>query len=144
MAHLGLRPQSVRLLGGHKIQGKTAEEAEAILKLAKRMEAAGAAAILLEAVPPDVSQAVVEQTAIPVIGCGAGRACHGSVFVTHDALGLTDRRPRFVPDLGDLSGPMVERFAEFVRQVSSGRYPSSEQEYAMESAQRQRFVAGQA
>jgi 3-methyl-2-oxobutanoate hydroxymethyltransferase len=143
VAHLGLRPQAVRLLGGHKIQGKTAQQASQILTLAAQMESAGAASILLEAVPPEVAQAVVAQCRVPVIGCGAGHACHASVVVVHDALGLTPRRPRFVPDLGDLAGPLVDRFASYVSLVSSGRYPSSEQEYAMDEPERTQFVAGQ-
>src|SRR5215211_6534498 len=72
MAHLGLRPQAVGVLGGYRAQGRTAHDAEQIVDLATRMQESGAAAILLEAVPAEVSAAVVEATAIPVIGCGAG------------------------------------------------------------------------
>src|SRR5438270_525729 len=75
MAHLGLRPQAVGVLGGYKAQGRTVEEAERIVALALRMEASGAAAILLEAVPPEVAEAVVGTVSVPVIGCGAGPAC---------------------------------------------------------------------
>jgi ketopantoate hydroxymethyltransferase len=64
--------------------------------------------------------------------------------VTHDALGLTDRRPRFVPELGDISDPMRRCFADYVRQVRDGRYPQSQQEYVMDEAERKRFAAGQA
>ena len=131
MAHVGLRPQSVGLMGGYKFQGRTAEEAREIVALAKAMEKAGAAALLLEAVPPEVAAAVVEQTTIPVIGCGAGPACHGSVIVTHDAVGLTAHPPRFAPRLGDLAGPMRNLFAEYVRVVTSKQYPAPEHLYRM-------------
>lgn len=131
MAHIGLRPQSVSLLGGYKFQGRTADEAARIVELAESMEQAGAAAILLEAVPPQVSEAVVSRTSLPVIGCGAGPACHGTVFVTHDALGLTQHRPRFVPDLLDAAGPLRQAFAGYVDAVSAGAYPAGEHNYIM-------------
>jgi 3-methyl-2-oxobutanoate hydroxymethyltransferase len=129
MAHLGLRPQSIGLMGEFKAQGRTAAEAGKIVALAERLVDAGAAAILLEAVPPEVSASVVEAVAAPVIGCGAGKACHGYVFVTHDALGLTPHKPRFVPSLGDLATPMIEAFQGYVRLVNSGKYPAAEHNY---------------
>ena len=140
IAHLGLRPQSVGWLGGYKFQGRTAEAAAAIVDLALRTEDAGAAGILLEAVPPEVSRVVVERTRVPVIGCGAGPDCHGFVFVTHDAVGLSTMKPRFVPDLGDLASPAVRSFGEYVRQVTSGQYPGPEHQYQMEPAERHNFL----
>jgi 3-methyl-2-oxobutanoate hydroxymethyltransferase len=139
MAHLGLRPQSVGLTGGYRFQGRTAAEADAIVALAVRMQAAGAAAVLLEAVPPEVAQAVVDATDVPVIGCGAGPACHGSVVVTHDALNVTPSRPRFVPELGDVAGAMTAAFAEYVRRVGDGSYPAPAHHYAMDPAELAKF-----
>lgn len=139
MAHLGLRPQSVALTG-YRTQGRTAEDAERIVALALQTERAGAAALLLEAVPAEVAEGVVEATSIPVIGCGAGSACHGSVFVTHDALGLTPRPPRFAPHLADLASPAVAAYAEYVRQVVGGEYPSSDQQYTMPPEERAKFL----
>ena len=106
------------------------------MQLATRLVRAGAAGILLEAVPPSVAAAVVEAVSVPVIGCGAGPACHGYVFVTHDALGLTPRRPKFVPRLGDLATPMIEAFQTYVRLVSSGKYPAPEYNYGEKPAQK--------
>src|SRR5450432_669336 len=106
IAHLGLRPQSVNVLGGYKFQGRTADEARKILSLSLLMEKSGAAALLLECVPPEVSAVVVKQCSIPVIGCGAGPACVGSVIVTHDSIGLTREPPRFVPKIGDVAEKM--------------------------------------
>lgn len=143
MAHLGLRPQSVGVLGGYKAQGRTADEARAVVALALQMQNAGAVAILLEAVPPEVSQAVVDATSVPVIGCGAGPACHGHVIVTHDAIGLTSRPPRFVPRLGDMAAAMIDCFARYVRQVQTGEYPSAEHTYAMLPEELQRFRLAQ-
>jgi 3-methyl-2-oxobutanoate hydroxymethyltransferase len=133
MAHLGLKPQSVAQLGGYKVQGRTAEECAQIVELAEMMEAAGASAILLEAVPPEVGQAVARAVKVPVIGCGAGPACHGFVFVTHDAVGLSEHTPRFVPRLGDLATPALEAYRQYVRLVAEGRYPGPEHGYEMKS-----------
>ena len=140
IAHLGLKPQSVGLLGGYRFQGRTAREANEILASALRMEDAGAAAILLEAVPPEIAMAVVEQTDVPIIGCGAGPACHASVIVTQDGLGLTPHRPRFVPTLTELAMPLKDAFATYVRNVSKGSYPAPEHDYVMPPAERASFV----
>lgn len=140
MAHLGLRPQSVSLLGGYRFQGRTADEAHHIVKLAKEMEAAGAASILLEAVPPEVSQAVVNQVRLPVIGCGAGPACHGHVVVTPDALGLSPRTPRFVPRVGELSEPLTAALSEYVRRISGKTYPAKEECYEMPPDEKVKFM----
>jgi 3-methyl-2-oxobutanoate hydroxymethyltransferase len=136
MAHLGLRPQAVGVLGGYRAQGRTAVDAQAIIDLALRLQLAGAAAILLEAVPAEVSAAVVEAVTLPVIGCGAGPACHGFVVVTHDVLGLTPRPPKFAPVLGDLKTPTVAAFREYVRQIETGAYPSAEHGYEMPAEQK--------
>jgi 3-methyl-2-oxobutanoate hydroxymethyltransferase len=140
MAHLGLRPQTVNLLGGYKFQGRSAAEAEAILSLALDMQHAGAAALLLEAVPPEVSARVVRETSIPVIGCGAGPACHGSVVVTHDAVGFSPHRPRFVPQLGDVATVLKELLDRYVNIVESGAYPAAEHQYEMPAEEKARFA----
>jgi 3-methyl-2-oxobutanoate hydroxymethyltransferase len=140
MAHLGLRPQSVGVIGGYRTQGRTAYEAQEIVALSLQMQRAGAAALLLEAVPAEVGKAVVEATSVPVIGCGAGPSCHGHVFVTHDAVGLSPSRPRFAPQLGDLATPAKAAFAEYVKQVDSGEYPAPENQYEMSPEERAKFL----
>jgi len=144
MAHLGLRPQSVNLLGGYRWQGRTAREADELVRTALVFQRAGAAAILLEAVPPQVSQAIVDSTDVPIIGCGAGPACHGHVVVTHDALGLTGVAPRFVPVLADLASPMKAAFADYVRQIEAGIYPASQHLYEMADDEAAKFSRGRA
>jgi 3-methyl-2-oxobutanoate hydroxymethyltransferase len=139
MAHLGLRPQAVHMLGGYRAQCRTAAEAENLVRTAKHLAHAGAAALLLEAVPPQVAQAVVSATEVPVIGCGAGPACHGHVFVTHDALGLTPAAPRFVPPLADLAGAMKTAFADYLRQVEAGEYPGPQHAYEMNEDELAKF-----
>jgi 3-methyl-2-oxobutanoate hydroxymethyltransferase len=139
MAHIGLKPQAVNVLGGFRFQGRTAEEARAIVALAVQMERSGAAALLLEAVPPEVSEKVVQRTGIPVIGCGAGPACHGSVVVVHDTIGMSQHRPRFAPQVGDVAGALKESVGRYVELVSSGKYPAAEHQYEMPAAQKARF-----
>jgi len=139
MAHVGLRPQRVCVLGGYRVQGKTAEEAMEIVNLACEAERHGAVSILLEAVPPEVAKAVVDRTSVPVIGCGAGPWCHGSVVVTHDALGLSGVRPKFVPVLGDLATPTVGALREYARAVADGSYPGPQHCYSMPQEELERF-----
>lgn len=139
IAHLGLRPQSVGLIGGYRYQGRTVNEAMAIVKMAVKMAKAGAAGLLLEAVPLEVASAVCEAVEIPVIGCGAGHPCHASVVVTHDAIGLTRQAPRFVPAVGALAEPLTKAFAEYARVISSGQYPAPEHRYEMNPEERAGF-----
>lgn len=139
MAHVGLKPQSVGLLGGYRFQGRTATEARDVTDLAVRMQDAGAAALLLEAVPNEVSEAIIARTTVPVIGCGAGPACHGHVVVTHDMLSLTARPPRFAPKLADIATPLRQAFEQYVRQVTGGTYPAPEHLYEMPETERREF-----
>lgn len=139
IAHLGLRPQTVGLLGAYRFQGRTAVEAQDIVASSLRMQDAGAAAILLEAVPPEVAKAVVEKTYVPIVGCGAGPACHSSVIVTQDGLGLTPYRPRFVPALGDHAPILRGAFEKYVAAVADGSYPAAEHNYVMPPAEKEEF-----
>lgn len=134
MAHIGLRPQTVNLLGSYKTQGRTPSEAAELLELAKACHDHGAAALLLEAVPSATAAQVVEQVPLPVIGCGAGPACHGHVVVTQDLLGLTPHRPKFVPDAPDQSGNLQQVFKSWTHSVSSHTYPAPQHEYQMATA----------
>jgi 3-methyl-2-oxobutanoate hydroxymethyltransferase len=77
---------------------------------------------------------------VPVIGCGAGPACHGHVIVTHDAASLTTHRPRFVPVLGDLATPAKNLFARYVQQVAAGQYPAAEHAYEMPVEEKAKFI----
>jgi 3-methyl-2-oxobutanoate hydroxymethyltransferase len=140
VAHLGLRPQFIGRLGEYKAQGRSATDAMKVVELSQRFTEAGAAAILLEAVPPEVSAAVVAAVNVPVIGCGAGPACHGHVVVTQDAIGLTSRKPRFVPELGDLATPARQAFESYVGLITDRAYPAAEHLYAMPADERTLFV----
>lgn len=128
-AHLGLRPQAA-MVSGYRAQGRTADEAVKIVRTATAFEHAGAVAILLEAVPAEVGQAVVDAVKVPVIGCGAGPAPMAHVVVIQDLLAETEVHPRFVPDIGqNLSlREAVRRWAVAVR---SGNYPARQHCYDM-------------
>ncbi len=141
MAHLGLRPQSVGLLGGYRFQGRTAAEATAIVDGAATLIDAGAAAILLEAVPPELSAALVAKIDAPVIGCGAGPACDGAVVVIHDLMGLSPKPPRFVPVLGGPGKSLAECCSTFVDRVADGTYPATEHDYVMPVDEKSRFLS---
>lgn len=131
VAHIGLRPQAVGVLGGYKTQGRTEAAAEELVDLAVRCQEAGAVALLLEAVPSEAAGRVVDATALPVIGCGAGPRCHAHVVVTPDLLGLSGHRPKFVPADHDLSGAVRGAIKDWVVAVASGAYPGAEHEYRM-------------
>jgi len=131
MVHLGLRPQTVSLLGGYRAQARTPHEIDQLVADAMVLEKAGAATILLEAVPPAAARAIIAATALPVIGCGAGPDCHGHVVVVHDCLGLTSNPPRFVPVLADMAGAYKNAFADYVHRVADGRYPAAQHVYEM-------------
>jgi 3-methyl-2-oxobutanoate hydroxymethyltransferase len=130
MAHLGLTPQSVRAIGGFRVQGRTPSAAQRILHDARALEQAGAFSLVLEAVPPDVAREVTEALTIPTIGIGAGPHCDGQVLVIHDLLGLSfGRMPRFVKRYANLGEQAVEAMRRFAREVGDGTFPAPEHSY---------------
>ena len=126
VAHIGARPQQSKRGGGYRSVGRTANEAKSLVADAVALEAAGATMLLIEAAPNEVSQRIVEKTSIPVIGCGAGTACHGQIVVLHDLLGLTDWQPSFAKPITRLGEPLVAavtRWIEMVRESDLGEHP---------------------
>lgn len=129
MGHLGLTPQSVHQLGGYRVQGR-GEAAQQILQDAKHLEAAGAFAVVLEAIPQALGREVTESLSIPTIGIGAGPHCDAQVLVLHDFLGLTTgRTPRFVKRYASLGDEVTRAAKEFAREVAEGSFPDSEHSY---------------
>jgi 3-methyl-2-oxobutanoate hydroxymethyltransferase len=120
-AHVGFRPQTTAVLGGATAQGRTQAGLEQIVRDAKAMEAAGAVLVLVEAVPDEVTRRIVAETTVPVIGIGAGTACHGQILVVHDLLGLTDTPPRFAEPVDNLGERIRAAGAEWVERVRSDR-----------------------
>jgi 3-methyl-2-oxobutanoate hydroxymethyltransferase len=132
VTHLGLRPQQVTTPGGYRAQARDREAIDDLVKDARRMVDAGAAMILLEAVPSEASLAVVAAVDVPVIGCGAGPACDGHVLVTQDMLGLAmTKPPRFVPVLAELGPTCAAAMLKYVQDIVSGVYPRPEHIYPM-------------
>jgi 3-methyl-2-oxobutanoate hydroxymethyltransferase len=135
IAHLGLRPQTVTTPDGYRAQARDPASICALVDHARRMVDAGAAMLLLEAVPGEASRAVVDAVEAPVIGCGAGPACDGHVVVTHDLLGISaGRPPRFVPVLANLRETTEHAMRTYVADVAARRYPAAEHVYGMRKA----------
>lgn len=126
-AHLGLLPQSVHKLGGYRIQGREASDAEQILADAQAMEQAGADLLVLECVPRELARQISEALTIPVIGIGAGPDTDGQVLVLYDMLGITPgKRPKFSHDFLADSGTIDKALTAYTEQVKSGHFPAAE------------------
>jgi 3-methyl-2-oxobutanoate hydroxymethyltransferase len=119
VAHIGSRPQRAKHDGGYRAAGRTKAQATALLEDAQRLEDAGASMLLVEAVPAEVSAQVVEQSMIPVIGCGAGPACHGQIVVLQDLLGLTDWQPAFAQPVTNAAQVLQDAAATWMRKVTA-------------------------
>ncbi|MCP5488633.1 MAG: 3-methyl-2-oxobutanoate hydroxymethyltransferase [Verrucomicrobia bacterium] len=129
LGHIGLLPQSVKAMGGYRVQGKTEEAARQLIEEAKAVEDAGAFALVLEAMPPSVAQAITEAVSLPTIGIGAGRSCDGQVLVINDLLGLTDKPPKFAKAYAKLGEETRRAIAAYRDEVQSGAFPGDEQTY---------------
>lgn len=130
MGHLGLTPQSVHALGGFRVQGRGEGAAERLVDDARRLEDAGAFAIVLEGVPGSVGTAVSAALRVPTIGIGAGPGTDAQVLVWHDLLGLsTGRLPRFVKPYADLRREIVSAVKAFRAEVADGEFPGPEHTY---------------
>src|SRR5216117_954616 len=130
MGHLGLTPQSVHALGGHRVQGRDEKTAERLKEDAKALEDAGAFAIVLELIPAPLASQITRSVAIPTIGIGAGPACDGQVLVVHDMLGLNDRfAAKFVKRYATLAEDVREAVQLYAAEVREGRYPGPEHSF---------------
>jgi 3-methyl-2-oxobutanoate hydroxymethyltransferase len=130
MGHVGLTPQSVNALGGYRVQGKTPLTAEQVLRDARSVEAAGAFAIVLEALPRELATEITRTVRIPTIGIGAGPDCDGQILVLHDMLGLTFQEPpKFARRYANLSEVISNAVREYCADVQSGSFPSDAESY---------------
>ena len=135
MGHIGLTPQSVNALGGYRVQGKTVDSAEQLLRDARAVEAAGAFAIVLEAVPRELATQITRELRIPTIGIGAGPDCDGQILVVHDLLGLTfDATPKFTRKYANVGEVISNAVREYCDDVRSGSFPSDAESYHSGSA----------
>ena len=122
MGHVGLTPQSFRVLG-YKQQGKTEKEANLIIDRAIALEQAGAFSIILEHIPSELAGTITSKLTIPTIGIGAGNKCDGQVLVTADFLGLSERQPPFAKSYVNLQEVMINAVKEFKSEVQDKKFP---------------------
>jgi 3-methyl-2-oxobutanoate hydroxymethyltransferase len=141
MGHVGLTPQSASALGGFKAQGRTAESAAQIGRDAFALQAAGCFAIVFEAVPAAVADALMPHITVPVIGIGAGLATDGQVLVFHDLLGITTgpHNPRFVKRFAEIHDRMVEGVRAYAGEVRARRFPDAEHVYSADPDEVEEF-----
>jgi 3-methyl-2-oxobutanoate hydroxymethyltransferase len=136
MGHVGLTPQTATALGGYKAQGKTAKQAIQLCEDALALQAVGCFAIVFEAVPAAVTEAIVEKLEIPSIGIGAGPATSGQVLVFHDLLGITTgRMAKFVKQYAHVHDEMVGGVRQYVAEVRSRHFPEPDHVYGVEPAE---------
>ncbi|HWP64834.1 MAG TPA: 3-methyl-2-oxobutanoate hydroxymethyltransferase [Candidatus Limnocylindria bacterium] len=139
MGHVGLTPQSVHRMGGHRVQGRRRGTQpggrDRVIEDAKAVEAAGAFAVVLECIPLDLAAEITAELAIPTIGIGAGMHCDGQVLVLHDLVGLSENwTPRFAKRYAALGREVVRAAAAYVAEVKGEQFPSEAQAFAPDKA----------
>jgi len=150
MGHIGLTPQSVHRMGGHKVQGRRRGEApgqrDRLIEDAQAVEEAGAFAVVLEGIPLDLASEITRQLSIPTIGIGAGPGCDGQILVLHDVLGLCNQvAPRFAKRYADLWQVAGDAVRAYVHEVSAGTFPADEHSFhSLVPVQREEKAAAEA
>jgi 3-methyl-2-oxobutanoate hydroxymethyltransferase len=130
--HIGLTPQSSGQMGGFKAQGLTAESAYELIKDARAIQEAGAALLLLEAVPPEVGQFITKDLRIPVYGIGAGPYVDGQLLIVSDMLGVFQAfTPKFVKKYANLAELTIKAMEDYVKEVREGKFPEEKHYYKM-------------
>jgi 3-methyl-2-oxobutanoate hydroxymethyltransferase len=138
MGHVGLTPQSVNALGGYRVQGKTPDAAEQLIRDARAVEASGAFAVVLEAVPRELAGRITRDLRIPTIGIGAGPDCDGQILVLHDVLGLTfNQTPKFARQYANVGRVISSAVHAYCEDVRSGRFPSDAESYHVQQMARE-------
>lgn len=126
MAHIGFTPQSVNTIGGARVQGREAEDADRLISEAKGLEQAGAFGVVLELVPATVAARITQSVGIPTIGIGAGADCDGQVLVLPDVLGLNDEfNPKFLKRYAEMANDVRAAIGAWAKDVRSGAYPDA-------------------
>ncbi|TYR79932.1 3-methyl-2-oxobutanoate hydroxymethyltransferase [Priestia megaterium] len=143
VAHLGLTPQSVGVLGGYKVQGKEANEAKKLIEDALKCEQAGAIAVVLECVPKQVSMEISKRLTIPTIGIGAGKDTDGQVLVYHDVLTYgVERVPKFVKKFAEINQAIDQGLAQYVKEVKAREFPKESHTFSMKEEQLSALYGG--
>jgi 3-methyl-2-oxobutanoate hydroxymethyltransferase len=131
MAHIGLTPQSVNVLGGFKTQGRTVDQWQAIEEDARLVAEAGAFAVVLEAMTAPLAERITKSIAIPTIGIGASPGCDGQILVMEDMLGLSPNVPKFVKKFGAIGAAIDRAIGAYAAEVRARTFPASEHTYAV-------------
>ena len=131
MAHIGLTPQSINVLGGWKTQGRKQNEWSALEEDARLVAEAGAFAVVLEAIAEPLAQRITAAIPIPTIGIGASAACDGQILVMEDMLGLSPRVPKFVKEFGRVGAVIEGAIQSYAEEVRARRFPEAAHTYAM-------------
>lgn len=132
-AHIGMTPQSVNAFGGFKVQGKGEQAAQKILDDARRVQEAGAYAVVLECVPAPLAKKITETLDIPTIGIGAGPDCDAQVLVYQDMIAMfSDFTPKFAKTFANAGAVMMEGFKAYIREVEQGTFPAVEHTFKMD------------
>lgn len=140
LAHLGLTPQLLNTIGGYKVQGKTAEQAEDLLECAKKLQKAGAFAVVLELLPAESAEYITNNLEIPTIGIGAGVNCDGQIVVTDDILGkFTDFAPKFVKKYANLHDIVLEGVKKYSQEVKDLKFPSKKESFELNESEKERL-----
>jgi 3-methyl-2-oxobutanoate hydroxymethyltransferase len=135
VGHIGLTPQSINQIGGHKIQGKTPEVAAKMLDDARALDQAGVFAIVLETVPAALATLITEKVSVPTIGIGAGAGCDGQVQVVNDILGShTGYIPKHAKQYAKLVNVMSNAFSQYKEEVTSGKFPTEANSFPMDES----------
>lgn len=143
MAHLGLTPQSVGVLGGYKVQGKSSDEAKRLMDNALKCQAAGAFAIVLECVPMQVAKEVSKRLDIPTIGIGAGSETDGQVLVYHDLITYgVDRVAKFVKQYANVNEAISLAFDQYISEVKMGAFPEMKHSFQMKAEEIKSLYGG--
>ena len=136
LGHIGVTPQTARLQGGYRVQGKSAESGERLIRDAESLEDAGVFGIVLEMVTEEVARAITEQVSVPTIGIGSGRFCDGQVLVLHDIIGLYPRfTPRFAKRYADLGVVIRDALQQYSDEVRKGTFPEEHHAFKMDEDQ---------
>jgi len=132
VGHIGLTPQSVNMFGGFKVQGKSAEQAQAIIDDARALEEAGVFAIVLECVPSELAKKITEVVNVPTIGIGAGKDCDGQVLVIQDVLGMyKGLQPKFVKRYKETGDDIIDATKAYIQEINEGVFPAKEHTFTI-------------
>ena len=140
MGHVGLTPQAVHRMGGHRVQGRSAKSRDRVLADARAVQEAGAFAVVVEGVPVELAREITQSLSIPTIGIGAGPDCDGQVLVLPDMLGLNPGfRPKFLKHYAALGEAVRDAVGRYAAEVREGKFPDADHSYGMKPEEEEKL-----